>query len=163
MLGCYAPVAPASILGLWGVIKSPRSSVQRSAFDLDDAIVPARLEDLAVENTDGYHVKKRPNQPQNGPNSLLFMVAKPRPEDALSLSVISPYLMAEAPAAPSSFLPRSPPGAVTAAASRPSRGSTRKLSHNDGRANGALLDLLPQQRSVRATARPQRAQRSSGP
>ena len=92
MLGCYAPVAPASILGLWGVIKSPRSSVQRSAFDLDDAIVPARLEDLAVENTDGYHVKKRPNQPQNGPNALLFMVAKPRPEDALSLSVISPTL-----------------------------------------------------------------------
>ena len=54
-------------------------------------------------------------------------------------------------------------GAVTAAASQPSRGSTRKLSHNDGRANGSLLDLLPQQRSVRATARPQRAQRSSGP
>ena len=31
------------------VIKSPRGSVQRSAFDLDDAIVPARFEDLAVE------------------------------------------------------------------------------------------------------------------
>ena len=31
------------------VIKSPRGSVQRSAFDLDDTIVPARLEDLAVE------------------------------------------------------------------------------------------------------------------
>ena len=31
------------------VCESPRGSVQRSAFDLDDAIVPARLEDLAVE------------------------------------------------------------------------------------------------------------------
>ena len=31
------------------VIKSPRGSVQRSPFDLDDAIVPARFEDLAVE------------------------------------------------------------------------------------------------------------------
>ena len=31
------------------VIKSPRGSVQRFAFDLDDAVVPARFEDLAVE------------------------------------------------------------------------------------------------------------------
>ncbi len=39
--------------GVLGVIErvfeSPRGSVQRSPFDLDDAIVPARLEDLAVE------------------------------------------------------------------------------------------------------------------
>ena len=31
------------------VIKSPRGSVQRSAFDLDDTIVPSRFEDLAVK------------------------------------------------------------------------------------------------------------------
>ena len=31
------------------VCESPRGSVQRSVFDLDDTIVPARLEDLAVE------------------------------------------------------------------------------------------------------------------
>ena len=31
------------------VFESPRGSVQRSAFDLDDTIVPARLEDLAVK------------------------------------------------------------------------------------------------------------------
>ena len=31
------------------VFESPRGSEQRSAFDLDDTIVPARLEDLAVE------------------------------------------------------------------------------------------------------------------
>ena len=39
--------------GVLGVIErvfeSPRGSVQRSPFDLDDTIVPARFEDLAVE------------------------------------------------------------------------------------------------------------------
>ena len=31
------------------VFESPRGSVQRSAFDLDDTTVPARFEDLAVK------------------------------------------------------------------------------------------------------------------
>ena len=33
-----------------GFIESPRSSNQRSSFDLHDTIIPARLENLAVQS-----------------------------------------------------------------------------------------------------------------
>ena len=85
--------------GVLGVIErafeSPRGSVQRSAFDLDDTIVPARLEDLAVktrwpeEATDDLLVELesiRDDQGKTSETHRLRKVAK----QSVSVPVASP-------------------------------------------------------------------------
>ena len=85
--------------GVLGVIErvfeSPRGSVQRSAFDLDDTIVPARLEDLAVktrwpeEATDDLLVEFESIRDDQGKTSEIHPLRKVA-KQSVSVPVASP-------------------------------------------------------------------------